>query len=307
VEKVYESDHRQIETYLAALGIEDIQKERKIRTGPRDTTRLGELEELDQQVTDPTRYQGVRYQLVEDCLRSAILARSLERPRNEVESRFEQATRLALEVDHYQQRLRVAYNRAWTAFWWYEDYTQFSQFYENVEQQTEESILASDINLLLNLWMLLLSSMATGRIETQNAKIESRSQHLTMMLETMVADATRPNNALEARTSLILMRTIQAYYFGKSDEVEDGWREMTEVVDKSDGLGAYSVERLFNVVRELGEHIDGPAFDALYDKLANVMRKRRSDGEAGVAYANRGRQKMKQKKPYEANPMVWSS
>ena len=115
-----------------------------------------------------------------------------------------------------------------------------------------------------------------------------------------MADATRPNNALEARTSLILMRTIQAYYFGKSDEVEDGWREMTEVVDKSDGLGAYSVERLFNVVRELGEHIDGPAFDALYDKLANVMRKRRSDGEAGVAYANRGRQKMKQKKPYEA-------
>ena len=172
VEKVYESDHRQIETYLAALGIEDIQKERKIRTGPRDTARLGELEELDQQVTDPTRYQGVRYQLVEDCLRSAILARSLERPRNEVESRFEQATRLALEVDHYQQRLRVAYNRAWTAFWWYEDYTQFSQFYENVEQQTEESILASDINLLLNLWMLLLSSMATGA--DRNPKCQNR-------------------------------------------------------------------------------------------------------------------------------------
>ena len=300
VEKVYEADHRHIETYFAALGVEDVQKEKKIRTGPRDTARLEELEGLDQQVAAPSRYQGAHYQLVEDCLRSAILARSLERPRSEVESRFVQADRLALDVNSNQQRLRIAYNRAWTAFWWYEDYTQFSQFYETVELHAKESVQAHDIDLLLNLWMVLLPSTAAGRIETQDAKIESHSQNLTAMLEAMVADSSRPNNALQARTSLILMRTIQAYYFGKPDEVEDGWCEMAEVVDKSDGLGEYSVERLFNLVRELGEHIDGPAFDALYDKLANAMRKRRSDGEAGVAYANRGRQKMKQKKPYEA-------
>ncbi|MDE0682532.1 MAG: hypothetical protein OXI63_06410, partial [Candidatus Poribacteria bacterium] len=300
VEKVYESDHRHIETYLAALGVEDVQKERKIRTGPRDTARLEELEGLDQQVADPSRYRGARYQLVEDCLRSAILARSLERPRSEVESRFVQADRLALDVNSNQQHLRIAYNRAWTAFWWYEDYTQFSQFYENVEQHAKESFQAHDIDLLLNLWMVLLPSTAAGRIEPQDAKIESRSQYLTAMLEAMVADSTRPNNALQARTSLILMRTIRAYHSGKFDEVEDGWREMAEVVDKSDGLIAYSVEHLFSLVGGLGEYVDGPAFDALYDKLANAMRKRRSDGEAGVAYANRAKQKMNQEKPYEA-------
>ena len=300
VEKVYESDHRHIETYLAALGVEDVQKERKIRTGPRDTARLEELEGLDQQVADPSRYQGARYQLVEDCLRSAILARSLERPRSEVESRFVQADRLALDVNSNQQRLRIAYNRAWTAFWWYEDYTQFSQFYETVEQHAKESVQAHDIDLLLNLWMVLLPSTAAGRIEPQDAKIESRSQYLTAMLEARVADSSRPNNALQARTSLILMRTIQAHHLGSSDEVEDGWREMAEVVDKSDGLIAYSVEHLFNLVGGLGEYVDGPAFDALYDKLANAIRKRRSDGEAGVAYANRAKQKMNQEKPYEA-------
>ncbi len=300
VEKVYEADHRHIETYLAALGVEDVQKEKKIRTGPRDTARLEELEGLDQQIADPSRYQGAHYQLVEDCLRSAILARSLERPRSEVESRFAQAERLAQDVNSNQQHLRIAYNRAWTAFWWYEDYTQFSQFYENVEQHAEKSVLASDVNLLLHLWMLLLPSMVAGRIETQNAKIESRTQRLSAMLEVIMADSIRANNALEARTSLIMMRTTQAYNSGKFDEVEDGWRDMAEVVDKSKGLGSYSMEHLFGLIRELGEHVDGPAFDALYDKLANAMRKRRSDGEAGVAYANRGRQKMKQKKPYEA-------
>ena len=300
MEKVYETDHRHRETYFAALCIENVQREKVPRTGPRDTARLEELEELDQQVADPSRYHGARYQLVEDCLRSAILARSLERPRSEVESRFAQADRLALDVNSNQQRLRIAYNRAWTAFWWYEDYTEFGQFYEIVEQRAEKSVQASDVELLLNLWMLLLPSMAASRIKTQDAKIESRSQRLATMLEAMVGDTARFNNALQARTSLILMRNVRAYHARRFDEVEDAWRELTEVVEKSEGLGAYSLEQLFGLVRELGEYVDGPAFDALYDKLANAMRKRRSDGEAGVAYLNRARQKIGQEKPYEA-------
>ena len=300
VEKVYEADHRHIETYFAALGIENVQREKNIRTGPRDTERLEELEELDRQVLDPQRYQGARYQLVEDCLRSAILARSLERPCSEVKSRFVHADRLALDVNYNQQRLRIAYNRAWTAFWWYEDYTEFSQFYENVEQYAEKSTQAHDVDLLRNLWMLLLPSAVSGRIEAQNAKFEPRSQRLATMLEAMVADSTRPNNALQAHTSLILMRTTRALHERRFDEVEDGWRELAEVVDKSDRLVAYSVEHLFNLIRELGEYVDSPAFDELYDKLANVMKQRRSDGDAGVAYADRAKQKMNQEKFYEA-------
>ena len=300
VEKVYEADHRHIETYFAALGIEDVHKEKTTRTGPRDTERLEELEELDRQVSDPQRYQGAPYQLVEDCLRSAILARSLERPRSEVESRFVQADRLALDVNYNQQRLRIAYNRAWTAFWWNEDYTEFSQFYEKVEQYAEKSTQAHDVGLLRNLWMLLLPSAVSGRIEAQNAKLEPRFQRLATMLEAMVADSTRPNNSLQARTSLILMRTIRAQYDSRSDEVEEGWRELAEVVDNSDSLVAYSTEHLFDLVRELGECVDSPAFDILYGKLANAMRQIRSDGEAGIAYVNRATQKVKQKKFYEA-------
>lgn len=300
VEKVYEADHRHIETYFAALGIENVQRERTTRSGPRDTARLQELEELDQQVADPSCYHSARYQLVEDCLRSAILARSLERPRSEVESRFAQADRLALDVNSNQQRLRIAYNRAWTAFWWYEGYTEFSQFYENVERCAARSDLASDVELLLNLWMLLLPSMAAGRVETQDAKIESRSQRLAAMLEAMTADSARPNNSLQAHTSLILMQTVRASHCHRFDEVDDGWRDLAKIVDKSDGLISYSVEHLFDLLKELGEYFDSPAFDALYDKLANAMRKRCSDGEAGVAYLRRARQKMGQKKPYEA-------
>ncbi len=137
--------------------LKTLEARRSVTLAP--ATRLTELEELDRQVADPSRYQGARYHLVEDCLRSAILARGLESPRNEVESRFAQADRLAQDLDYRQQRL-------------------------------------------------------------------------VAMLEAIAADPARQNNALQARTDLALMRITQAYQAGRSDQLESGWRELSQIVDK---------------------------------------------------------------------------
>ena len=299
VEKVYEAGH--LELAITALGIEGAQSKKINRPGPRDTTRLAELEELDRQVADPARYQGARYQLVEDCLRSAILARGLERPRNEVESRFAQADLLAQAIDNRQQRLRIAYNRAWTVYWWYEDYSAFNLLYREVEQRVEGSSQASEIDLLVTLWQLLTPLVATGRINTQDAKVESRRQRLTAMLEAIAADPLRLNNVLQARTSLTFMRITQiANQAGQSDLLESCWLDLAQIVDETTALGDYPVEWLFHIVNELGEYIDNPAFDALYEKMVCAIRQRRSDGEAGEAYAERGVQKLRQEKSYES-------
>lgn len=298
VEKVYEAGH--LELAIAALGIEDVQIEKVRHTGPRDTARRAELEELDRHVADPARYQGARYQLVEDCLCSAILARGLERPRNEVESRFARADRLAQDFDYRQQRLRIAYNRAWTAYWWYEDFPAFSRFYEEVEQRVEGSDQACEVELLLNLWQLLIPSVAAGRMSAQDAKIESRCKRLTTTLEAIADDPVRLNNALQARTDLTLVKITLAHEANRSDQVESGWRELSQIVDESATLSAYPLERVFRIVTELGKYVDNRAFDALYEKVVDTIRQRRSDGEAGEAYTKRGVQKLQQGKPYEA-------
>jgi hypothetical protein len=298
VEKVYESDH--LELAIAALGIEDARSKKVSHSGPRDATRLIEMEELDRQVADPLRYQGARYQLVEDCLRTAILARGLERPRNEVESRFAQADRLAQELNYRQQRLRIAYNRAWTTFWWYEDYVAFNRYYDEVEKRTEGSVQSCEAELLQNLWMLLPPSVAYGRISTHDAGIDRRRQFLANILEAIAADPARLNNALQARTGLTLMRITLACQAGKLEQLESCWDELSKIVDESAILGAYPVERLSNLVIEMGEQFDGLAFDTLYENVVEAIRKRRSEGEAGEAYTERGAQKLRQEKPYEA-------
>ena len=298
VEKIYEADH--LELAIATLGIEGARSEKISRPGPRDTAWLAELEELDRQVSDSSRYQDARYQLVEDCLRSAILARSLERSRSEVESRFALADRLAQDIDYRPQRLRIAYNRAWTVYWWYEDYSAFSQFYEEVEQHLEGSGQAHEVELLCNLWQLLMPSVTEGRITAQDAKIESRKQRLAAMLEAIAADPLRLNNALQARTSLVFMRITQAAQARRSDQLESCWLDLEQIVNESTTLGDYPVEPLFYLPTEFGEAIDGHAFDSLCEKLVDVIRQRRSDGEGGKAYSRRAFQKLRQEKPYEA-------
>ena len=299
VEKVYSSDRQCAETYFAALGIEDTLRENVSQAGPRDVARRNEMDKLDRQIADPSHYFGARYQLVEDCLRSAILARNLERSRSEVESRFIQTDRLSAKVNDRQQRLRVAYNRAWTAYWWYEDYVEFCQHYDSVERyvQDSDSVVIADLDLLFNLWMLLLPSKVLGKTD-QNFAL--RTQCLTSILTAIEADSNRPNSALQARTNLILLRATEAFYADDSSVLEDCWSSLGEVVDQSHNLVDYSIERLFDSIREIGKGMESISFDSLYEKLISVVRARRSDGEAGLAYLDRARQKMERDKPYDA-------
>jgi hypothetical protein len=64
------------------------------RVGPRDAERQSELKLLEEQINDPFRYKGVQYQLAEDCLEAALLARGLELPirKKRVKSGVEKST-----------------------------------------------------------------------------------------------------------------------------------------------------------------------------------------------------------------------
>lgn len=299
VEKVYGNGH--LDLAITTLGIEGAGSQSERRAGPRDTARAAELEELDKLVTDQDRYKEARFQLVEDCLRSAILARGLERPRNEVEMRFATAARLAKEVGLTQQQMRVAYNRAWTAYWWYEDYAGFNDFYAEVEGHLQGSTDADDIERLSNLWQLLPPSVGTGRMSEGDAKLQERGVRLEALLKPVAEDPARLNNALQARTTLALMKLTEYMFAGKrGSEVDEVWADFSKILDESANLGMYPVERLADLLQEFGEHVEGAAFDALYEKAVEAMRKRRSDGEAGERYTQRAAQKLDHDKPYDA-------
>lgn len=297
-EKVYANGH--LSMAIDALAIEGAQAETIRKFGPKDAARSTELANLDKQIADTNRYLNARFQLASDCLHSAILARGLERPRAEVEARFEQAMRIADELGRTQQALRIRYTLAWTVFWWFEDLSKFMSLYDDVESRLLDATQMSEVQHLYTLWSLTEASERNGRLEPKIAKTEKRRQTLLSILEPLAKESARPNNALEAQTYLAMIQMHRVMHTGTDVELALCWQEFGRILDASKPLGTYPVELLESVLGELGAAVDSPEFDELYEQLVEVIRQRRSDGSAGEAHLKRAFQKLELDNPYEA-------
>jgi hypothetical protein len=284
---------------IDALGLTPPEKPDRSLEGPNDVQRQQELDQLDAQIDDPARYVGVKYQLAEDCLRSALLARGLERPRQEIEGRFDRAARISGEVGNVQQQLRIAYARAWTAFWWYDDFNELSRLYSEVESLAKGSDQIDDLSLLLHLWQLVFGSVRQEELEPARADLATRTATLKQALDRLAADSRRPNNALSARTDRLLVDLSEAVDDReRANAVFDG---LAKVVGESSGLINYPLGRLHDLLTEIGNAFaDSTSFDKLFEVITEVIEYRSGQGAAGEALRARGMQKLQGGLPYEA-------
>lgn len=292
--------HDRLGLAISALQIEGASHQGSVRLGPEDTRRKADLEELDAHISDPGRYEGARYQLVEDCLRAANLARGLDRPRFEIEGRFAMADRIARELGIPSQLLRVAYQRAWTAHWWFEDFNEFLTHYDEVERHAAGSAEADDQERLLNLNQLLITLERRNLVPADRSRATERRQVLVAHLKTLEADEARPNNALFARMLRTFVNLTDAMVAADLQALSAVWADLKEIAEASKHLGQFPFDSLFRMVHEMSELFDTPEFDSLYELIVDVQRQRVSDGEAGDSFRSRGRQKLRNEKPYEA-------
>lgn len=298
VERVYSHGHLQLA--ISALQIDDASTEQKVQLGPKDTERLTDLHGLDEQISDPSRYVGAHYQLIEDCVRAARLARSLDKPRHEIEGRFAMADRLAQELAIPQQQLRVAYHHAWTAHWWFEDYAEFLRLYEKVERVALYSQEAPDQERLLNLNQLLMGIEDRGLLPKDKTRVDDRRADLVRHLELLEADAARPNNALFARMLRTFANLADLMRVRDLNAVDGIWADLESVAQESKRLWQFPFESLSSMVRKMSEMFDSPRFDRLYEMVVDIECQRISEGEAGESFRARGLQKLINGKPYEA-------
>jgi hypothetical protein len=294
-------EHDRVDLAIEALHISDVALKPERKVGPRDLERETELAELDRDIADPERYRGAEYQKVEDCLRAALLARGLEKPRTDVEGYFARAARLAEEVGHQQQRLRVAYNYAWTGLWWYNDDNLLNSTYSGVEALARGSAQASDLEMLQNLWQLLVARVRYGHVTAEISQLASRTQTLKGELDRLCAETHRPNNALQARTNRLLVALNDAIEVGDVAAVEKVWSDFGQVVEDSKRLGDYPFEKFAKLLENMGDFdFGGNGFDALFEKVLSELEARRSDSAGGEMLLKRGFQKLEADEPYEA-------
>lgn len=296
IEKVFTSKREQ-------LAIDTLELDRPlaltVTKGAHDTRRERDLQELEEQIKDPARYQGIEYQFVEDCLQTALLARGLERPRIEVDGRFERAKRAAEKYGTEQQKLRIAYARAWTLFWWYEDYTTFTGAYDDVEHLAKGTSQATDTELLKNLWQLLYAAVSRKDLDASEAKLTERTNTLRNALHRLQEDKSRRTTALQATAQELLLDLVEAQ--GNKDKRGRVLREFTTIFEESKGLVDFPTRQLIELITEMGDLFpDDATFDKTFETVLELAQERGSQETAGRMLLQRGTQLLEHHRPYEA-------
>ena len=297
VEKVIQN--KRWEVVYQTLDIDAPRIERRQLHGPQDAGRLLELEEIDRQLENQERYQGTYHQLFEDCLHTALLVRGLDRPRTEIDGRFDRAERIARRSGSTRQLFRVIYNRAWTAYWWFDDFDELDRLYKVAEPFALDGEWIWDLEKLVNLWQVNNTSRL---IYQAHHDIESWKEHTSKLRSTLLlhtTDVSKPTSALWARTQLVLMDLVEAA--GNRDTLPSVISNIKAIISEAEGHLDYPAELVIQIVRELGQLLgDEEAFDELFETVIQFQSKRSSDAEHGSLRLERGFQKLQSGKTYDA-------
>ena len=247
--------------------------------GRADAERERSLTELDVQIDDPDRYAGVGHQLAEDCLETALLARGLDRPRTEVDGRFDRAERMARAHGTERQLLRFTYHRAWTAVCWYEDYLEFERLYANAESLGLGTDNVWDLERLVTLWQIGISSQGGGSDPEWGDRWRERTAQLRGALTAIAGDVGRPTSSLMARTQLVVMTMIEER---SRESLGTGLSEIAAILETARDHLDYPFDSMARIVEELVNMAGGEVeLDALLERVIAMQAERGGEAQEG--------------------------
>lgn len=264
VGQVMDAGHWQVGA--KALGIQvSAATEKKI--GPNDARRKNELDEIDELLKESGRYEGREADRADDLLESAILARGLGRPRQEIEGRFSNAYTVAKRVGALNLIAKIVYQRAWTRCFWFDDLVELPAAYDELCDVLPKPNVW-ECEQRVNLWLLIFPGEKRGVLPTTDAS-RRREQDLIATLSVLSEETSKPAASLWARTQLATVRSV----------LRDGlleptsWliQEFKEILEKSRGLPEYPLAAFLNQIDAIGEILaEAPEYDSLIEVVAET-------------------------------------
>ncbi len=271
-----------------------------VKQGPQDLEAEQELTEVEARIKAAAEAKDFGFLFTEDCLKAAKIARNLERPRTEVEGLFARATRAAAEHSP-PLRFAVAYDEAWTSYWWFEDFSRFNELYPEAEQYVPGTDNPYEIERLHNLWVTLNALVHRGVLTPEAANLPQRTTLLAGELDRLGKVEGRPSTKLHARTLRVQMDLMQHLFGGDSAAAEADLRKLKGMVRECEGLIGFPFEPLVNIVTEMGEVCGGlPAYGELFETVVEVSSKRDGDASAARLLLKRGAAQLKADEPNDA-------
>jgi len=288
VEQVVGGDRRDLAFNYLGVG-QEIADARRL--GPTDYSRSRQLEDIEKLIANPDAFTGMEMQRATEALVAAKLSRNLERPRTETDGRFARAVRLAERDGTFRQKLEANYEGIWTAFWWFDDVAHLNASYDAFEKLVIDTDRAKNLELLCNLAQLLFNSVIHQHLTADEARLEERIARLSDRLKAIAADNERPNNALEARTSLLVLEVNQAVLMKDPQRLSSLWPQFSEVIKQANGLGEFAAERLTKMIEVFG-NVAGKdqGYTRLVDDVAAFVSERTGEAQGALVLLRRAQQ-----------------
>ncbi len=267
--------------------------------GPQDQTRRTALAALEERLSETLAAKRTSAAMVDDALEAARLMRELEEPPMHVEASYLRAERLAAQYGSQRQKVEVAYQLAFTRYYWLEDFAGFEEAYETVEKRVKGSRNVFDLERLHTLWVCLWTAVRQGTLDAATALLPQRSRVLREELERLKGEHDRPSTSLQATTLSLETELLQRLAEGQS--VDDQLRALSEVIRRGRGLVGFPLQVLFRTLTEVGENFEGTeSYNELFEQMVDTSAER--DGELAAArlLLKRGRAQCDRRRPVEA-------
>lgn len=285
LEKVYTNNL--LNDVIDSLNLSRVYLEEKV-IGPNDAERIKALAEIEEKINSTGRFFEVDFQLVEDCLESAIISRSLELPKAEVIGKFERAKRFATKLNSRQLKIRIHYQLAWTLINWYDDYKEFYSEYSEFKFLVHEEPNLSNLEEHYTLFTLI----------TTISNIEDAKNQITIDFIKEEEDFLNLLNSCSLNENKISTALLAKYYLAFVS-ISKNFQNETVISEELVKLKGYfeksklhldmPFEQLKEMVEKYGKLLpNNNEFDNLIDTVAELDATRVSELSAGKLYLNRG-------------------
>lgn len=287
LKEVIENNRRDLAFNYLGIGEET----NDTQLGPGDYSRKLQLADVERDLEDPAAYAGMTIHRATEALVAAKLSRSLGLPRTDVDGRFLRAVRLADDGGTERQRIEARYESLWTAFWWFDDIRTVVREYSAFEALVIANDHAINLELLCNLAQLLFNAVIHKMVSAEEAQLKSRIARLSTRLQELADEAERPNNALQARTSWLILQVNNAALARDAEDLSALWPKFSEILAKAEGLGEFRADNLLRMIEIFGS-IAGTdrGYRDLVDRAAAFIARRRGESEGALILLKRAQQ-----------------
>lgn len=280
-----------IDLALEHLGFSDEYKRHTVIVGPRDKARLERLEAIEKNIW--RNIEGLDTGYIEELHETCLLSRGLERPRTEVEGRFNRAMGECERHGSPQQMFLLIYDHAWTCFFWYEDvdatYADFLKMKSYIETGCSVYRIERFTNILTN----LINASKVGLFDFEKVKIEC--DYIKTIEDRLKTENSTLSSLLFLRIYIAEQKLID--HIQNNIPIDEDLETLQPLLLESASHIDISFESSFKIMEMLSNAIDdSPEFDKLVDDMADILADKRSKVDAAELRFSRAETQMRKGK-----------